>query len=191
MLDKSLPYYDIIMKRDAGSSVFEYRLPDGYSFSMFKNGDEKAWSKIEASVLEFDDELDALLYFQKDFMPFISELERRCLFIENSAGEKIATSTAWWDYTGSRRYPMPHWVAVKPQYQGLGLGKAVVSRITQLMVEIDGDMDFYLHTQTWSHKAVKIYERLGYSITSEKNLFNYTNENYEKAMDILRGISNG
>ena len=188
MLDKSVPYFDVIMHRKKGTPIPTFELPDNFSFVYFKAGDEKAWAKIETSVLEFPDELDALIRFQKEYLPFISELERRCIFIQNSAGEKIATSTAWWNYTGVRRDPWVHWVAVKPEYQGLGLGKAIISKITQLMVEIEGDRDFYLHTQTWSHKAIKIYERMGYFITAEKNLHKYTNENYEKAMEVLRCI---
>ena len=188
MLDKSIPYVDVLMHRKKGALVSPIILPDGFSFSAFQAGDEKAWAQIETSVLEFPDELDALMYFQKTYMPYISELERRCLFIENSEGEKIATSTAWWNYTGVRRDPWLHWVAVKPQYQNLGLGKAIVSKITQLMIEIEGNRDFYLHTQTWSHRAIKIYEKFGYAITKEKNLFKYANENYEKAIEILKNL---
>ena len=188
MLDKSVPYADVLMHRKKGTPIPGVILPDGFSFSAFQSGDEKAWAKIEASVLEFDDELDALIYFQKDYLPYIAELERRCIFIENNEGEKIATSTAWWNYNGVRRDPWLHWVAVKPEYQNLGLGKAIVSKITQLMSEIEGDRDFYLHTQTWSHRAVKIYGKSGYVITNEKNLYQYSNENYEKAMAILNKI---
>ena len=190
MLDKSVQYFDVLMHRKKGAAVPAYALPAGYNFAMFRSGDEKAWAKIETSVLEFSDELDALTYFQKDYLPFISELERRCLFVENADGEKVATSTAWWSYTGVRRDPWLHWVAVKPQYQGLGLGKAVISRITRMMTEIEGDRDFYLHTQTWSHKAIKIYEKCGYAVTAEKNLHRYTNENYEKAIAVLESIYN-
>ena len=189
MLDKSVPYVDVLMHRKKGTPIVNIELPNEFKFSLFHSGDEKAWAKIETSVLEFPDELDALMYFQKNYLPFISELEKRCLFIENSEGEKIATSTAWWCYSGIRRDPWLHWVSVKPQYQGLGLGKAIVSKITQMMIDIEGDRDFYLHTQTWSHKAVKIYELFGYSVTSEKNLFTYTNESYERAIAILNGLT--
>lgn len=189
MLDKSVQYIDVLMHRKKGNPIPVYDLPDGYNFTLFQSGDEKAWAQIETSVLEFPDELDALMYYQKDYLPLISEIKRRCLFVENSDGEKVATSTAWWNYAGVRRDPWLHWVAVKPQYQGLGLGKAVISRITRMMTEIEGDRDFYLHTQTWSHKAIKIYEKCGYAVTAEKNLNNYTNENYEQAMAILESIN--
>ena len=169
MLDKSVPYASFLMRREKDTPVPEYKLPGGYKFAMYKPGDEKSWAEIETSVLEFDKEADALEYFGREFGPYREELEKRCLFIENDSGGKIATSTAWW-CCPDRCLARLHWVAVKPQEQGLGLGKAIVSRCTQLMLELDGDKDFFLSTQTWSHKAVKIYEKFGYIISSEKNI---------------------
>ena len=188
MLDKSIPYVDVLMHRKSGTPVPVVQLPDTFSFSFFQAGDEKAWAKIETSVDEFPDTLDALIYFQKEYLPFGSELERRCLFIENAQGEKVATATAWWNYSGTRRDPWLHWVAVSPQYQNQGLGKAIVAKVLGLMVEIEGDRDFYLHTQTWSHKAIKLYEKLGYAITNEQNLHRYSNADYAKALEVLREV---
>ena len=188
MLDKSVPYFDVLMHRKKGAPITRCALPEGFRFEWFQPGDEKAWARIETSVLEFADEMDALIYFQQEYLSFQAELARRCLFVVTAEGEKIATGTAWWCYTGVRRDPWLHWVAVKPEYQGLGIGKAMVSHITTSMAEIEGDRDFYLHTQTWSHRAIKLYEKLGYAITDEKNLFKFTNENYDKAMAVLAGI---
>ena len=189
MLDKSVPYVDVLMVRKSGTEIPVYELPEGFRFALFQDGDQKAWAKIEASVLEFDDALDALLYFQKNYLPYLPELERRCLFIENADGEKVATSMAWWGYTGLRRDPWLHWVAVAPRYQRLGLGKAIVSKVMRMTAEIEGDRDFHLHTQTWSHRAVKIYEKLGFGITFDRNIGMYSNENCEKALAILRSIN--
>ena len=190
MLDKSVPHFDVMMARKQGTPIPEVKLPNGYKFTFFKLGDEKDWAIIETSVLEFPSEIDSLLYFQKQYLPYIGELEKRCIFIENAQGEKVATCTGWWDYNGVKRHPTVHWCAVKPEYQGLGLGKAIVTKITQLMVDIEGDIDMYLHTQTWSHKAIKLYEMAGYEITDEKNLFRWTNENYDKAMKVLKQVYN-
>lgn len=188
MLDMSLPYADILMKREKDIELVLFPLPEDYRFSYFKAGDEKAWAKIETSVLEFDDGIDALLYFQRDYLPYLSELERRCLFVETAEGEKIATCTAWWDYSGERRDPWLHWFAVHPNHQGKGIGKALASKLLERMTEIEGKRDFYLHTQTWSHRAVKIYEALGYRITEERNLAGYANEDNSNALAILKSV---
>ena len=117
----------------------------------------------------------------------VSSMRRR-LFIQNPAGEKIATATIWWEYSGKRRDPWVSYVAVKPDYQGLGLSKALLSRLLELSAEIEGDRKVYLHTQTWSHRAVKLYEKFGFYITKEPNLFKYANNQYEEATALLAEI---
>jgi GNAT superfamily N-acetyltransferase len=190
MLDKSVPYVKILMKRRAGVPVPEPRLPDGYRFVFFKAGDEKYWAEIETSVLEFDSEQEALEFFKKSFLPYSKELERRCVFVENEKGEKVATAMAWRDnfYPHGKVYPWLHWVAVKPEAQGLGLGKAVSAKATQLLFEINGDVDFYLCTQTWSHKAVSIYEKLGWELAYEERIRHFSRVNCEKGRKILKRI---
>ena len=185
MIDKSVPYIPFVMKRDACKPIPEYELPKGYRYVFYSPGDEKDWAGIETSVLEFDCEMDALLYFQDGFLSHKGEAERRCFFIETDNGEKIANSAAWWAYTGTRRDPIVHWVAVKPDYQGKGLGKAIVSKTLKLLVEIEGDRDFYLSTQTNSHTAVFIYEWAGFVISGEKGLIGKKNDEYDKAVAFI------
>ena len=189
MLDKSVPYAGFYMRRAAGSPLLANPLPEGYKFSLYNEGDEKSWAAVETSVLEFGSEFAALLHFNEKFMPFIGELRRRCLFIESESGEKIATAMAWWDEINGCRHPWLHWVGVKPRYQGLGLGKALISRVTELMIELDGDVDFYLHTQTWSYKAIEIYKTQGYQPTDNKVLYKKQKNNYKKAMRILKRLN--
>nr|WP_243448051.1 GNAT family N-acetyltransferase [Clostridium perfringens] len=98
----------------------------------------------------------------------MDELERRTIFIENNNGEKIATFTAWWRYTGERRHPFMEWVAVKPEYQGKGLGKALISEGVKLMIAIEGDCDMYIPTQTWSYKAIRLYRWAGFEFETEE-----------------------
>jgi RimJ/RimL family protein N-acetyltransferase len=186
MLDKTLPYYDVLMKRDKNTPSPDFPLVDGFRFVLFKDGDEKEWAEIETSVGEFDRGVDALVYFQRDYLPYKKELERRCIFIENGEGEKVATLNIWWCYTGLRRDPWIHWFAVKPQYQGLGLGKSIVYEGLKRLIQIEGDRDAYLHTQTWSYKAINIYKKVGFKITDEKGLAGYENTNYNKAVDVLK-----
>jgi GNAT superfamily N-acetyltransferase len=194
MLDKSIPYADFAMRRRAGAPLPDDVLPPGFSLAMYEPGSEKDWARIETSVLEFTCEMDALLYFQKFFLPYGldlpygSELQMRCMFLETNAGEKVATATAWWGYTGIRRDPMLHWVAVKPAYQGKGLGKAMIACAVRHMANIEGDRDFYLHTQTWSHVAVRLYERAHFHITDEPNPQGKDNSHTVEAVKILADI---
>lgn len=169
MLDKSIDYYRVIMKRNAGAPIPHAELPEGYSFVMFQDGDERAWGEIETSVLEFEQEEDAVQYFQKNYVPYDSEVKRRTIFVRREEdGKKVATFTAWWNYTGKRRFPFIHWVAVKPHFQGIGLGKAIIAHGVKLMVDIEGDCAMYIPTQTWSYKAIKLYRWAGFELEMDE-----------------------
>jgi len=186
MLDKSVPYAKIKMVRKAGTPIPDFPLPEGFKFTFFTDGCEEDWARIETSVDEFDSVFEALLFFKEEFIPYKEELYRRCLFIENEDGKKIATSTAWWSFVKDERRAWLHWVSVDADYQGLGLGKAIVSKVTKLLEEIEGDVNFYLSTQTWSYKAVDIYKKCGYDLTDEKVLYGKKHKHdYKKAVKIL------
>jgi len=188
MLDKRVPYVGLFMCRKAGTPIPSFPLPDGFRFVFYTDGDEAGWARIETSVLEFNSEFAALLHFKEKFIPYREELYRRCLFIENEAGEKVATATAWWSHVDDERRPWLHWVGADPGYQGLGLGKAIVSRVTEALAEVEGDVAFYLQTQTWSYKAIGIYIACGYEPTDEKKLYRNKKDNYKKALRILGQI---
>jgi len=194
MLDKTVPFAKIKMVRRTGTPIPDYPLPEGYKFVFYKEGDETDWARIETSVDEFDSEFAALLRFKEDFESDINtdELRRRCVFIEKENGGKIATATAWWSYIEDERHAWLHWVSVDPAYQGLGLGKALTSYVTKLLFEIEGDVDLYLSTQTWSYKAINIYKQFGYVPTDEKALYpGKIKRHYKKAMKILDKLEKG
>jgi GNAT superfamily N-acetyltransferase len=188
MLDKSIPYYDVLMCRDSGKPLPAQPLPEGFRFASFSSGDEMDWAVIETSVGEFDSVEEALSYFRLEYLPMVKELERRCFFVVADDGSKVGTFTLWWNYTDGRRDPWVHWVAVKPSHQGFGLGKALVAEGMRRGIEMEGDRAFYLHTQTWSYKAMGIYFWSGFERTREKGLSGYANDDYDKATDVLKGV---
>jgi len=189
MLDKTVPYANLKMVRKAGTPIPDFPLPSGFKFVLYKDGDEADWARIETSVDEFDSEFAALLLFKEQFIPHSDELKRRLVFIENENGIKVATANAWWSFVDGERRAWLHWVSVDPLYQGLGLGKAVTVKVTELLKEIEGDVDFYLSTQTWSYKAIDIYIKCGYIPTDEKALYHGKHRDYKKALKILTKLN--
>lgn len=184
MLDKSVPYHEFWMIRPHTIPLLSVPLSDGFHFSSYQAGDEADWAAIETAVLEFDHEEDALRYFAKAFAPYPKELSQRMLFVENEVGEKVATCTAWWKLVNGERLPILHWLAVKPPFQGKGLAKALVAKTIELFTEMEPAQDSYLHTQTWSHDAVHLYEKFGFVISAD-NIDGQPNAAYVKAMAIL------
>jgi len=176
------------MRRNPGLPLPVCPLPKGFTYQLYQPGYEKEWARIETSVGEFDCEMDALLYYQKEFLSYPDELSRRGIFIAAPDGELVGTASAWWDYAGQRRHPIIHWVAVKPNYQGKGLGKAIIAEVLRLMTVVDGDDTFFLKTQTPSHKAIGMYEWAGFYITDEKNILGCPNDRYDEAVALLASL---
>lgn len=188
MLDKTIPYAEIWMYRSQEVLVPQQNLPEGYHFAFYQEGDELEWATIEMSVSEFENRAQALDYFKQTFVPYSDELKQRMLFVLNSAGEKIGTCTAWWkELPDGTRYPLVHWLAIKPGHQGKGIAKALMTRTLHLLQELETNSPIYLHTQTWSHVAIGLYQKLGFTI-SDKKIDGSFNSDYKKALTILAGL---
>jgi GNAT superfamily N-acetyltransferase len=199
VLDKTISYKHIIMRMDAPTvqAISPPVLPEGYTFRFFQPGDEKHWARIEASVLEFDSESEALEYFKRDYLPYLDELERRCVFVCRSDGLPVATATAWFAESKLGYQASLHWVSVCPEYQGKGLGKAVVKKALSVFLSTDPGKDIWLHTQTWSHVAVRLYYSLGFKMQKSGRIAVNTNSNqgtrishaeFEESIQVLRDV---
>ncbi|WP_152655290.1 GNAT family N-acetyltransferase [Oceanobacillus sp. CFH 90083] len=150
------------MIRDHLLDIPQFSLPDGYRIRFYEKGDEHHWAKIEASVDEFKNDVAALEHFKKEFGSFTAEMTKRCLFIESEAGEKIATTTAWYgDLTGDGEITgRIHWVGVMPAYQGKKLAKPLMTTAMNTLAKYHSGA--YLTTQTTSFQAVNMYLNYGF-----------------------------
>ena len=200
MLDKSIEYKNIIMRIESDKilNIANPALPCNFSFRHFRDCvDIKHWSRIETSVLEFSAENDAENYFTSSYWPYLDDLTKRCLFIINQDGLPIATATAWFANSELGYQASLHWVAVCPEYQGMGLGKAIVQKALILFKELEPNNSVWLHTQTWSHTAVKLYHTIGFNIFKNDKLANANSRSgiakihdndFEAAMEILKKV---
>lgn len=186
MLDKSVPYFRVILRRAAGTPLPEAPLPEGYSFQLYQPGDAQSWGEIEASVLEFDTAAQASAYYMEHFGCYEEEAKRRTLFLCAPNGTKIGNYTAWWCYTGQRRYPLMSWVALRPEYQGKGLGKVLIAGGLRLMIDIEGDVQMYVPTQTWSHRAIGLYQWAGFHLVTDEAWPGGFENQIQQALPILR-----
>ena len=160
-INRTLKYVDLLLVRGL-DDIPVMSLPEGFRFVLFQEGDEKHWVDIEVSsgeFLSFDEGIEAFNYY---YGHCYEELKKRCIFIENSEGEKVATATAFYaDYPIGDITGYVHWVSVKKEYQGKGLSKPLVSMALLKMKEL-GHKGTFLHTQTHTWLAVKVYLDMGF-----------------------------
>ncbi|GFK28320.1 GNAT family N-acetyltransferase [Tetragenococcus halophilus] len=178
MIDKTIPYVKFQMERNTTQALPDRQLPEGYQVSFYTPGDERDWQVIETSVGEFDHLSEAQGYFQKNFVPYPDELEKRMTFVTDPSGKKVATCTAWWAKEGG---PQFHWLAVMREAQRKGIATFLTVKVTALLEELYPDQPAMLHTQTWNYPAITIYQKLGYTFVSGT-------KDFEKGMSILKDI---
>ena len=95
----------------------------------------------------------------------------------------MATASLWnGDTFGETRHRI-HWVAVHPDYHGKGLAKALLTQLMTLYNELGFKGDLYLVTQTWSYKAINIYENFGFAPYQGMKPANWYGEDYETMND--------
>ena len=139
-------------------------------------------------VLEFLTIDAARELFYRDFMNEEPELSRRLSFIIAPNGKPVATSMAWWLEENSQRYGRLHWVCTHPDYQNIGLGRAIVIRSMRRISELEPKRDVYLDTQTWSHKAIGLYLRLGFHPVRQSHPVLRTANEYDEVLDVLKSV---
>lgn len=184
MLDKSVPFYTIIMKRPYINPPELGNIPEEFSVRTYEAGDENGWAEIESSVLEFDDVKQAL-DCHKGYNPCIDQLKKRQWFVVNSEGVLVSTATAWWEESERGHIPVVHALACRPEFQGKGLGKIAAIKMLESFYKLEKDREVWLDTQTWSYKAIGLYLELGF-VPVKTEVFNGTKNEYSKALPILK-----
>ena len=159
MLDRSIPFYNTIMKcSDYGYREIE--LPEGFSIVSYRAGYEKGWARLEFSLYS------------------------NILFALNENNDVVGSCIAWQDMRGASAVSSLHWLVVDEKYQGIGLGRALCIAVMNIYAE-QGNMPVYIHTQPWSWKAIMLYHSLGFNLQKTDTFSHYLNE-YEKAIAELR-----
>lgn len=150
-------------------SIPRYELVTGYAFRRFEPGDEMRWVAIQAEANADTVQVD-LRTFQDTFGNNLDQMPDRSWFVIDPAGREIASITAWWrrvpvdasagSTAAERNQGLIHWVAVLPDCQGKGIGKAMMTRVMDRLAREYPDV--YLNTSTVRLAAIKIYLDFGF-----------------------------
>lgn len=174
-MDNRIKYFELLMKYDDTSKCINYKLPDGYSYVMYKPGDELEWVNIHIESGEFTSIERGLKHFHDFYDSFIDELNKRCFFIvDNNSCEKIGTATVSLLEEEEFGYKAAiDWVAIKKSYQGRGLAKPLISKFMEIANTLGHDK-VILHTQTTTWLAAKLYLDYGFEILNKDEIIGWS-----------------
>jgi len=124
--------------------------------------------RLDESALWIDIQRDAEPHFpiggdlfHSEFGNYLQATQWRSFVITNAKGIGVGVVSAWFarDFK-CEDYGMIHWIAIRPAYQGLGLGKAALSfALNQLS---QWHERAFLGTQTMRIPAIKLYLNFGF-----------------------------
>ncbi len=149
----------MILSRDKALPRLE--VPAGFQLRGYRPGDVEVWFRILSRA---DRYLPVTIeQHGRSFGGSEPELSRRQLFLLAPDGTPIGTSTAWFgsnplDATWGR----VHWLAVLPEWQGRGLGKALLAATLRRLQEL-GHSRIYLITETVRRRAIALYLEFGFT----------------------------
>ena len=148
------------MLRKTLDHIPEFPLPPGYVCRNFRAGDEELWVRIHLAADHFNTISPEL--FRQQFGSDSSLLAQRQLYLLDESGPPVGTGTAWFPHRFDRaRAGRVHWVAIVPERQGRGLGKALMTLICQRLCEL-GHHQAYLFTSSERLPAIRLYLRFGF-----------------------------
>ena len=146
-------------------------LPPGYHFRRIHEGEIESWKRMP-----FDDERTAAEhlsymtgFFERVYAPQKSLFLERCLFACDKDDQPVGTGFIW---EACGNVPTVHWYKVKKEYEGRGIGRALLSKVMQSAA----DYPVYLHTQPGSFRAIKLYTDFGFELLLDPVIGSRNNE---------------
>lgn len=185
MIDRSIPYYNLILKCTKNYTT-PVSLPEGYRFMLYDVGYEKHWAKLEYEIGDFSSVDEAEMYFKTNYCNQIDELQKRCVFVIDTYGDVVGSCIAWYDLKDNDTVASLHWLVVSPEHQGKYIGSALCQKVMEIFDEC-GETPVYIHTQPWSYKAIMLYIKLGFKIQKTDTFSHYENQ-YKKAIKTLKNL---
>lgn len=181
-MKEEIPDKNLFMMCKTLNSNALSELPKGYHVRTCRREELDIWKEIH-----FDDEKsakEAKGYMTKFFNDVYSDKEdlffQKCLFVCDKDNRPIGACFAWKAYD---KINTIHWFKVHKNYEGLGIGRALLSIVMNSLA--GNDYPVYLHTQPSSYRAIKLYSDFGFALLSDP-IIGYRSNDLEECLPILR-----
>ncbi len=149
---------NVVMMKDSLEDLEEVQLPEGYKLKTFSPGDEEKWVELMRNIFP---ESDWTVEKFKEAFASQPQFDPQGLFFIIKGEEYVATALGWFDDVNNKEMGRVHWVGVKEEHRGKGLGKAVVLAVLHYL-RSQGSWKVILDTQEYRKPAIRLYETLGF-----------------------------
>jgi GNAT superfamily N-acetyltransferase len=187
MKEEEIPDHNIFMMCERINRHALTDLHTDYTFRNCRPDELERWKAFpfdsDTVPAEYKDFMDRIIHdtYSKDMDTFF----RNTLFVCNKEGRPVATCSHWKAYG---KINTIHWLKTLKDYEGKGIGRALLSAIMRRFDRID--YPIYLHTQPGSFRAIKLYSDFGFQLLRGGRLGTRMNE-LEKSLPILKEFMPG
>ena len=124
-------------------------------------------------------------YFDSVYGNYKEDFFKKCFFICNLNDKPIGTCFLWKAYN---KINTIHWYKVIQEYEGKGIGRALLSYIMKTANK--NDYPIYLHTHAGCNRAIKLYSDFGFELLRDPKIGNRKND-LEECLPYLEKIMPG
>ena len=182
MKEKEIPDYNVFMMCERLNENALTELGAGYYFRNCQPNELALWKAFpfdsETVPTEYEGFMNQII--TDSYSDKMDTFFQNTIFVCNKDDKPVATCSHWKAYG---KFHSIHWLKTLKDYEGKGLGRAVLSKV---MREFSPkDYPIYIHTQPGSFRAIKLYSDFGFSLLNGRKLGTRVNE-LEKSLPILK-----
>jgi GNAT superfamily N-acetyltransferase len=182
MKEEEIPDKNIFMICEVLDFNALSELPDGYSVRNYRRDELGIWKAMPFDTPELAKEYDGFMtdFFRTTYGGKEEMFFAKTLFVCDAQDKPVATCLLWKAYD---EFNTIHWFKVLKEYEGQGIGRALLSIIMRNLER--SDYPVYLHTQPGSFRAIKLYSDFGFSLLSGEKFGSRKND-LDECLSILK-----
>lgn len=181
-MNESIPDLDLFMICEKVNANAFSDMPIGFHVRNCKKNELDVWKAMPFDNLELAKKYYDYMtkYYNSVYAKKGDLFFQKCLFACDKNNKPIGTCFEWKAY---EKITTIHWYKVLKDYEGKGIGRALLSIV---MKNISADeYPVFLHTQTSSHRAIKLYSDFGFHLLSDPIIGNRKN-GLKESLTILK-----
>jgi len=157
------------------------QIPKGYHVRFCREDELDTWKAMHFDTEELAKEYYGFMtdYYNQVYLKKDDLFFRSCVFICDDSNKPVGTCFLWKAYDEIWTL---HWFKVLKGYEGKGIGRALLSHVMQSLPH--NQYPVYLHTQSSSYRAIKLYSDIGFSLLTNPIIGSREND-LEECMPIL------